>query len=299
MSELWSVRVAARQEGTLELEVRQTHPDAGPFPESAVFAWRLWYDGAKDGSALHEALSHEDLYDEELMAAHVADYVAGVRVEVERPTLDMGGVQEALRRSGVAEEDLEKAYDRELSSAQATVAGLAKYTVTAAEARWTAGLTKGRLWDSAGYFDPPALFDVTVKKRAGQSVDLQVRQRHIDAPRFEENALFAARLLLEGPAQDADGAPDFAEIQDDAFMAAHVAEYVAGASVAVVRPPLNMAALRELRRRGVEAPFHPDGDTAGAAIYTVTLASAAWLEKLPEGDTWSVRYRPGLFSPRP
>ncbi len=284
MSELWTITCRSKKDTTVELEVRQVHPDAGALVESSVLALRMLFEAAESGDALAEALSFEDQQDDETMARRVTEFIKKCTLVVKRPSLDQDQMNEALRRSGVAEDDLEEAYQAEYSSSAAKLAGLGVFTVTATDAKWIAHLQKGRSWDSAAYFTPSAFAQAKVTSRDGDRLLLELVQRHPDAVRFPRDAAFVARMLCAGPYEYADNAPSYEELWNDTLLKPKLGGLVAGVEIDVVRPPVTVD---DLARR--KMAFDPeDAALIGLARYSVQLGRDLAGTDVEVGEAWDV-----------
>jgi hypothetical protein len=125
---LWNVEIASLAGSELRADVERVHEDAGPFPQDRVFALRMLYEQVRviDASGqfspigpLGEAVSEEDIYDDEWLRTHAADYISGVSVDLPEDADAVGAV--------------------------------ARYDMTATSPRWLEHLHSGQSWRSAAF----------------------------------------------------------------------------------------------------------------------------------------------------
>ena len=136
MSELWSATVLAKKNTTIEIELRQVHADAGPFPRGPVFALRLLFDEAREldenyrarpCGPLAEAITFDELLDDDTARRRVSEFIREVEIDVVRPS-----------RDGAALTD-------------GRLPGLARYRIEVTAPSWIAHLRYGQCWDSAAF----------------------------------------------------------------------------------------------------------------------------------------------------
>ena len=98
MTALWKVEVQSIEGATAVLSLARLSEDAGPFQDRPAFALRVLHLPALDiaptgelapTGPLGEAVSEGDVHDEAWMAAHAAEYVAGVRHDDGRYEIEM------------------------------------------------------------------------------------------------------------------------------------------------------------------------------------------------------------------
>jgi len=125
---LWTVHIEALAGAELRAAVERAHEDAGAFPHDRVFALRLLCEQVSklDDSGefvptgpLGAAVSEDDIYDDDWLQTHAADYIGDVSV------------------------DLPEAAD--------AVGAVARYAVTATSPRWLEHLHSGQSWRSAAF----------------------------------------------------------------------------------------------------------------------------------------------------
>jgi hypothetical protein len=125
---LWNVEITALTGPELRADVERAHEDAGPFPQDRVFARRMLYEQVRAIDAggrfsptgpLGEAVSEDDIYDDEWLRAHAADYIGDVSADLPEDADAVGAV--------------------------------ARYAVTATSPRWLEHLHSGQSWRSAAY----------------------------------------------------------------------------------------------------------------------------------------------------
>ena len=125
---LWNVEIASLTGPEVNAHVERAHEDAGPFPQDRVFALRMLYEQVRGIDAggqlsptgpLGEAVSEDDIYDDEWLRTHAADYISGVSADLPEDAIAVGAV--------------------------------ARYAVTATSPRWLEHLHSGQSWRSAAY----------------------------------------------------------------------------------------------------------------------------------------------------
>jgi len=126
---LWIIQAGCVAGAELRAEVERAHEDAGAFPEDRVFALRMLFEQARafDGSGggfsptgpLGEAVSEDEIYDDEWLRTHAADYIGGVSVDLPEDAGSAGAV--------------------------------ARYVITATSSRWLEHLHSGQSWRSAAF----------------------------------------------------------------------------------------------------------------------------------------------------
>jgi hypothetical protein len=169
MSALWNVKVLETGKDWVTVEVRQAHPDAGPFPESPGFALRLLHEQAweldasgayKATSPLGKASDSKQVHDEGWIAANAGRFVAAIATE--------GAASEALDEDaavrlvadqlgmgdidGLSEADRAKfdaAYEKLWRDPAKMPAR--RYRITVADPAFVSHLAPGATWASAAY----------------------------------------------------------------------------------------------------------------------------------------------------
>jgi hypothetical protein len=130
VSTLFKVEAAEVSGTRIRLSLESVHPDAGPFGTDDVFALRLLHDTAfefdaqlnyKGTSPLGEAVTYDELEDEEWAHENASKYVSAVDVEPD-------DLPEEVPTGTVAEYDIE---------------------VT--DPRWLEHLETGQTWNSAAF----------------------------------------------------------------------------------------------------------------------------------------------------
>jgi hypothetical protein len=125
---LWNVEIASLTGAKLRADVERAHEDAGPFPQDRVFALRMLYEQVRTIDAggqfspagpLGEAVSEEDIYDDEWLRTHAADYISAVSVDLPEDPDAVGAV--------------------------------ARYALTATSPRWLEHVHSGQSWRSAAF----------------------------------------------------------------------------------------------------------------------------------------------------
>lgn len=125
---LWTVEVGSLRGSELVADVERMHEDAGRFPQDPVFALRLLYEQVVEIDTrgrlspvgpLGEAVSEADIYDDEWLRAHAAEYVSAVSVDLPQDADAVGAV--------------------------------ARYVIAAASPSWLEHLQAGRRWRSAAF----------------------------------------------------------------------------------------------------------------------------------------------------
>ena len=126
---LWQVKVDSIEGPRLRGTIERMHEDAGPLPGDEVFALRVLYEQATGFDAsfelgplgpLGEAVSEDEIHDDDWMKAHAGEYVEAVEV--------------ASPAQGADE-----------------VGAVADYAVSVTSPRWLEHLEPGQSWRSAAY----------------------------------------------------------------------------------------------------------------------------------------------------
>jgi hypothetical protein len=169
MSALWNINVLETGKDWAILEVRQAHPDAGPFPESRGFALRLLHEQAweldssgayKATSPLGKACDSKQVLDESWIAANAGRLIAAIATEgPAREALDedaavrlvadqlgMGGIDQL---SEAERARFDAAYDKLWKDPAKMPAR--RYRITVADPAFVSHLAPGATWASAAY----------------------------------------------------------------------------------------------------------------------------------------------------
>lgn len=171
MSALWNAEIISKQQTTVNMRVRQVHPDSGTFEHGKVFALRLIYDEAlgygpdlvpQSRGPLGEALSFEQTLDAAYMRSHVDQFVQRVEVfDVSGPPLDFdmarAHVDHEVSAMGLGREEpgWEDAWEDAWSQLWSDVTRLpaATYRIEVTDPRWLEHLAPGQTWKSTAYED--------------------------------------------------------------------------------------------------------------------------------------------------
>lgn len=170
MATLWKAKVLALEENQVRLQIRQVHPDAGPFASTRQFALRLLHEQALGFNEdfqnvalgpLGDAISEDQVYDEDWMGGEAKNYVPEVSlIESSGPALSEPEVMNMLLKKIFPHQDpkflspadlqkVEKAYSEFWS--QEDQLPWATYLIRVSDPRWIAHLKKGQSWNSAAY----------------------------------------------------------------------------------------------------------------------------------------------------
>ncbi|XXY47652.1 hypothetical protein WME91_47375 [Sorangium sp. So ce269] len=150
----------------VDVRVRPTHPDSGPFVASKVFALRLLYDEAysygpglvrEARGPLGEAIALDHTFDEAYMATHVDRFIEHVEIHgASGPPLDLQSARAQVDRDllsrGIRRDD-ETAWNDAWQTFWRDGERLpaATYRITVTEPRWIRHLAVGQTWESAAY----------------------------------------------------------------------------------------------------------------------------------------------------
>jgi hypothetical protein len=169
MAALWQATILGLSGTELGVSLRLAHPDAGEFPNSVAFALRLihepaWeYDGQfqyRALGALGEAVTEQNVYDDDWLAGHAGDFIAEVKIEsISGDPFDEASVVEdihqGLRDQGLQQNTLD--WDWGFRNAWANhwknppVPRVAMYRISATSAKWLNHLVAGQTWNSAAF----------------------------------------------------------------------------------------------------------------------------------------------------
>jgi len=161
------------------------------------------------------------------------------------------------------------------------------------------------------------LWKVEVFKLAGDTVRLAVTLLHPDAGPFQTEKAFAIRMLFEQATEMNDDfervargplgtAIDVEQVHDDAYLAAHVGDFISKVEVSNVqnegldrdkaRAAVDKAlaaegkkksdpGYAELQEERLES-FWADAKNLPTAVYTIQVTDGKWLQHLKPGQTW-------------
>ena len=169
MSALWKVVVLETGKDWVTVEVRQAHPDAGPFPESRGFALRLLHEQAweldssgayKATSALGKAGDSKQVHDEAWIAANAGKLISAIATEgaaaealdedaAVRLVADQLGMADIDELSEAARAKFDAAYEKLWRDPEKLPAQ--RYRITVADPALVSHLAVGATWASAAY----------------------------------------------------------------------------------------------------------------------------------------------------
>jgi hypothetical protein len=169
MAALWNIAVLDRGPDWVTVEVRQAHPDAGPFPEARSFALRLLHERAweLDSSFQYRALGavgaacdSKQVLDEAWVTANVDRFIAGMTTEdpgvmaldeaaAERRVAEQLGLGDVAQLGDEDRERFDAAYQQFWKTLSALPAR--RYRIQATDPGYLAQVAAGDRWASAAF----------------------------------------------------------------------------------------------------------------------------------------------------
>lgn len=169
MAALWNIAVLDKGPDWVTVEVRQAHPDAGPFPEARSFALRLLHERAWefDASFQYRALGSlgaecdsRQVLDEAWVAANVDRFIAGIAAQdpevmaideatAERRVADQLGLGDAAQLGDGDRERFDAAYQKFWKTPSALPAR--RYRIQVTDPGYVSHVAAGDRWASAAF----------------------------------------------------------------------------------------------------------------------------------------------------
>jgi len=169
MSALWNIEVLDKAGDAVTVQVRQAHPDAGPFPDTLGFALRLLHEqaweldaggGYRPTSPLGEACDAKQVLDDKWITGNARRFIAELATEgpatealdedtAIRQVADGLGVGEIDELSDADRERFDHAYEQLWKDPAKLPAR--RYRITVTDPAFVSHVAKGATWASAAY----------------------------------------------------------------------------------------------------------------------------------------------------
>lgn len=169
MAALWNIAVLDKGPDWVTVEVRQAHPDAGPFPEARSFALRLLHERAWEFDAsfqyralgpLGAACDSRQVLDEAWLAANVDRFIAGIATQdpevaaldeatAERRVADQLGLGDVAQLGDDDRERFDAAYQKFWKTPSALPAR--RYRIQVTDPGYLSHVAAGDRWASAAF----------------------------------------------------------------------------------------------------------------------------------------------------
>jgi hypothetical protein len=169
MSALWNISVLDKAADAVTVQVRQSHPDAGPFPDSLGFALRLLHEqaweldasgGYKPTSPLGTACTTKQVLDQAWITANASRFIAKLATEgpvtealdedaAIRQVADALGMGDIDQLSDAERERFDQAYEQLWKDPAKLPAR--RYRITVTDPAFVSHVAKGARWASAAY----------------------------------------------------------------------------------------------------------------------------------------------------
>jgi hypothetical protein len=169
MAALWNIAVLDKGPDWVTVEVRQAHPDAGPFPEARSFALRLLHERAWEFDAsfhyralgpLGAACDSKQVLDEAWVTANVDRFIAGIVTQdpevtaideaaAERRVADQLGLGDVAQLGDDDRERFDAAYQQFWNTPSALPAR--RYRIEVPDPGYLSHIAVGERWASAAF----------------------------------------------------------------------------------------------------------------------------------------------------